>query len=96
MVIEQPCSYDVFLNLPNEESKSDIDTNYAGSISFFVIPSPEPVTENWEFDVTDELLLQLENLGEAMDSTNLSISIRKTSGPEDESVKIERVSLVAY
>jgi len=71
-------------------------TAYAGSISFFVIPSPEPVTETWEFDVPDKLLLQLENLGEAMDSTNLSISIRKTSGSEDESVKIERVSLFAY
>ncbi|MCT7997452.1 hypothetical protein NG793_27625 [Laspinema sp. C5] len=43
----------------------------------------------------DELLLQLEKLGEAMDSTNLSISIREESGPENESVKIERVSLYA-
>ncbi|MEG4086350.1 tyrosinase family protein [Microcoleus sp. POL10_C6] len=95
-------SYDVFLNLPNkdsktnEDSKSDIDTYYAGSISFFVIPSPEPVTKTFQFDVTDELLLQLEKLGEAMDSTNLLISIQKASGPKDESLKIERVSLYAY
>jgi hypothetical protein len=86
----------VFLNLPNEESKSDIDTYYAGSISFFAIPSPEPVTETLEFDVTDKLILELENLGEAMESTNLSISIRKTSGSEEEFVKIERVSLFGY
>jgi hypothetical protein len=89
-------SYDVFLNLPDEESKSDIDTYYAGSISFFVIPSAEPVTKTFRFDITDELLLQLEKLGEKMNNENISLSIQKVNGSENESVKIERVSLYPY
>lgn len=89
-------SYDVFLNLPEEKSKSDIETYYAGSISFFVIPSPEPITKTFQFDITDELLLQLQKLGDKMDTKNLLISIRKASGNEDKSVKFERVSLYSY
>ncbi|MEG5048414.1 tyrosinase family protein [Microcoleus sp. B4-C1] len=89
-------SYDVFLNLPDEESKRDIDTYFAGSISFFVIPSTEPVTKTFKFDITDELLLQLEKLGEKMHNENLSVSIRKVNGKKEESVKIEQVSLYAY
>ena len=89
-------SYDVYLNLPDEESKRDIDTYFAGSISFFVIPSAKPVTKTFRFDITDELLLQLEKLGERMNNEKLSVSIRKANGSENESVKIERVSLYPY
>ncbi len=88
-------SYDVFLNLPDQESKSDIDTYFAGSISFFVLPSAEPVTKTFQFDITDELAIQLEKQGEEINN-KLSVLIEKATGPEDESLKIERISLESY
>lgn len=88
-------SYDVFLNLPNRESKNDIDTYFAGSISFFVLPSAKPVTKTFQFDITDELVLQLEKQGEEINN-KLSVLIEKATGPEDESLKIERISLKSY
>ncbi len=89
-------SYDVFLNVPDEQSRSDINTYYAGSISFFVIPSAEPVTKTFRFDVTDELFLQLRKLQEEMNTETVSVSIRKENGPEDESIQVERVQLSSY
>ncbi|HEY9804436.1 MAG TPA: tyrosinase family protein [Leptolyngbyaceae cyanobacterium] len=86
-------TYDVYLDMLNEGSKSDIDTFFIGTISFFVLPADKPVTKSFEFDITDELIEQANQRVLKVGSQNITLSIRKTSGDKSESVKIERIAL---
>ncbi len=89
--------YKVYLNLPNDESArnsaiADIDTYFVGTISFFVLESDRPTTKKFQFDITDELLLQIQNL-EELNTDSASISILKQGGPVDETLTIDNLAI---
>ena len=91
--------YEVYLNLPDNENTmrtenamKDIKTYFAGGISFFVLESDRPTTKTFQFDVTNELLLQSQSR-RGIDPNKVSISIRKQGGSEDDDVKIESIAL---
>ena len=84
--------YEVYLNLPNEEAMSDIDTYFAGVMSFFVLDSNRSRTKTFQFDITDELLQQTQTR-RGVNPDAFSISIRKQGGSEDETLKVESVAL---
>lgn len=91
--------YEVYLNLPDNENTmrtqnamKDISTYFAGGISFFVLESDRPTTKTFQFDVTNELLLQSQT-GQEINPNEVSISIRKRGGSEDDDVKIESIAL---
>ncbi|MBD2439301.1 tyrosinase family protein [Nostoc sp. FACHB-110] len=86
-------TYDVYLDLPNDESKSDINTFFVGTIAFLVSPTAEPVTKNFEFDITDELIQQARKRILERNSKNVSLLIQKASGDDNESLNVERIAL---
>lgn len=88
--------YEVYVNLPDEEAKSDLDTYFAGTIVFFVNASPRRVRKTFRLDITDELLAQLETFRSAATSNAIALSIFKVGGSADEEIRIEKVSLYAY
>ena len=58
-------TYDVYLNLPHDEktmkaAMADIDTYFIGGILFFGSHSDRPESKTFEFDITDELLQQIQ------------------------------------
>ena len=91
--------YKVYLNLPNDESArntaiNDIDTYFVGTISFFVLESDRPTTKKFQFDITDELMLQTQNL-EEFNTDAASISIRKQNGPVAETLTVDNLAVFA-
>lgn len=87
--------YEVYLNLPNPEAKDNIETYFLGSISFYVNPTDVRVVRTFRMDITDKLIAQL-NLGEDVLRQDLLFSIFKVGGSEDETVRIDNVSLYTY
>lgn len=76
--------YEVYVNLPEEKSAmekamADINTYYIGSISFFVLKSNQPRSETFKFDITDELLEQVEKI-ENVSTNSVNVSIIPKGG----------------
>ncbi|MDJ0597873.1 MAG: tyrosinase family protein [Crocosphaera sp.] len=89
--------YKVYLNLPNEAearttAMADINTYFVGTIAFFVVRSDRPTTKMFQFDITDELLSQLNNI-EELNTDAASISIRKDGGPMDETITVKNLAI---
>ena len=90
--------YEVYLNLPNDESArnsaiADIDTYFAGTMSFFVLEADRPTTETFEFDITDEILLQKIQNVEEFNTDSFSISIMKEGGPVEETLTVDKLAI---
>ena len=85
--------YEVYLNLPDDESaRSDVSAYFAGGMTFFVLESDRPTSKTFQFDITDELLRQNQTRT-GLNPDAISISIRKQGGAEDESLKVESISV---
>ena len=92
--------YEVYLNLPNDESArnsaiANIDPYFVGTISFFVLEADRPTTKKFQFDITDELLLQIQNL-EEFNGDSASISIRKQGGSVDETLTVDKLAIYTH
>lgn len=70
----------------------DIDTYFAGVMSFFVLGSAQSRTKTFQFDITDELLQQTQTR-RGVNPDEFSISIRKLGGAEDETLEVKSVAL---
>lgn len=88
--------YKVYLNPPSANTASDIKPYFAGSMVFFVLDSDQPVTKTFRFDITDELLSQLERDRNSVNPDSLSLSIIKNGGKADENIMVKKVSLYSY
>ena len=71
---------------------ADINTYFVGTIAFFVVRSDRPTTKMFQFDITDELLSQLNNL-EELNTDAASISIRKDGGPVNETITVKNLAI---
>jgi tyrosinase len=85
-------TYDVYVNLPNTEAAADKDVYYAGTISFFELPSKERVTKTLLFDITDQLADQVD-IREQQPQQDLKVTFLPKNGEQREEVFIEKISL---
>ncbi|NEP49699.1 MAG: tyrosinase family protein [Moorea sp. SIO3C2] len=90
-------TYSVYLNLPKDEKTNTtaieyIDTYFLGNISFFVLSSDRPTSKTFQFEISDELLMQIEKL-ENFDPDSISISIRKKGRPVNDDVIVESIAI---
>jgi len=89
-------NYQLYLNLPNLEATADKDAYYAGAISFFEPLQQERATKTLLFDITDELLTQLEQHQQSATIDSLTLTFIKQDGQTGEDIAVESVSLNKY
>ncbi|WP_158517340.1 tyrosinase family protein [Moorena producens] len=92
-------TYSVYLNLPKDEKTkktaiADIDTYFLGNISFFVLSSDRQTSKTFQFEISDELLRQIEMLDEdEFDPDSISISIRKKGRPVNDDIIVDSIAI---
>ncbi|MFN6541078.1 MAG: hypothetical protein RM021_032690 [Nostoc sp. EkiNYC01] len=86
-------SYSVYLNLPSLNRIGDIDTYYIGSLNFFDVPSPKQGIKKFNFDITSELITQVQKRLQPSKIENLTLTFIGDQGHLTTDVVIERVRL---
>ncbi|MDZ8091689.1 MAG: hypothetical protein RMZ42_07080 [Nostoc sp. DedQUE05] len=86
-------NYSVYLNLPSLKAIADIDTYYIGSANFFDVPSPNQGIKKFNFDITPELIKQVQKRVKPSKIPNLTLTFIRDQGHSSTELVIDRVAL---